>query len=77
MKENLLQIINHYGIKSQQRKLQEEVFELQQGIMYLANADDREINFTKSRVPQVVDILYKKCYLNKNNEVIKVEYLNK
>ena len=33
MKENLLQIINHYGIKSQQRKLQEEVFELQEAII--------------------------------------------
>lgn len=51
--------------------------ELHKAIMYLANADDREIRFTRSRVPQVVDILYKKCYLNKNNEVIKVEYLNK
>ena len=55
----------------------DEYYELQQGIMYLANADDREIKFTRSRVPQVVDILYKKCYLNKNNEIIKVEYLNK
>lgn len=33
MKENLLQIINHYGIKSQQRKFQEEVFELNEAII--------------------------------------------
>ena len=51
--------------------------ELHQAIMYLANADDREIRFTRTKVPQVLDILYKKCYLNKNMEVIKVEYLNK
>lgn len=55
----------------------DEYNELQQGIMYLANADDREINFTRARVPQVLDILYKKCYLNKKMKVIKVEYLNK
>ena len=30
MKEKLLGIINHYGIDNQQRKLQEEVFELQE-----------------------------------------------
>ena len=55
----------------------DEYNKLQQGIMYLANADDREINFTRARVPQVLDILYKKCYLNKNMEAIRVEYLNK
>lgn len=32
MEEKLLQIINHYGINHQQRKLQEEVFELQEAI---------------------------------------------
>ena len=37
MKEDLLKIINHYGIKSQQRKLQEEVFELQEAIINAEN----------------------------------------
>ena len=32
MREKLLKIINHYGINNQQRKLQEEVFELQEAI---------------------------------------------
>lgn len=32
MEEKLLKIINHYGINHQQRKLQEEVFELQEAI---------------------------------------------
>lgn len=32
MKDKLLQIINHYGINNQQRKLQEEIFELQEAI---------------------------------------------
>lgn len=33
MKENLLKIINHYGVNHQQRKFQEEVFELQEAIL--------------------------------------------
>lgn len=32
MKEKLLKIINHYGVSNQQRKLEEEVFELQEAI---------------------------------------------
>lgn len=32
MEEQLLKIINHYGINNQQRKLEEEVFELQEAI---------------------------------------------
>ena len=55
----------------------DEYYELEQGIMYLANADDREINFTRARIPQNLKTLYKKWYLNKNMDVIKVEYLNK
>ena len=30
--EKLLKIINHYGVNHQQRKLQEEIFELQEAI---------------------------------------------
>jgi len=33
MKEDALKIINHYGIKHQQRKFQEEVFELNEAII--------------------------------------------
>ena len=32
MKDNLLKIINHYGIKSQQKKLAEEVYEFQEAV---------------------------------------------
>lgn len=35
MKEDLLKIIKHYGINAQQRKLAEEVFELQEAITTL------------------------------------------
>ena len=33
MKENLLTIVNHYGVKNQQKKLAEEVFELNEAIL--------------------------------------------
>lgn len=33
MKDKLLEIINHYGVNHQQRKLNEEVFELQEAII--------------------------------------------
>ena len=32
MEKDLLKIIEHFGINNQQRKLQEEVFELQEAI---------------------------------------------
>ena len=38
MKSKLLNIINHYGIENQQRKLQEEVFELQEAITIYENS---------------------------------------
>lgn len=34
MKENLLKIINHYGVKNQLRKFNEENFELQEAIIH-------------------------------------------
>lgn len=33
MKEDLLQIINHYGLTNQLKKLSEEIFELQEAIL--------------------------------------------
>lgn len=40
MKNKLLQIINRYGIEHQQRKLQEEVFELQQAITIFESSSE-------------------------------------
>lgn len=37
MKENLLYIINKYGVNNQQRKLMEEIFELQEAIIKWEN----------------------------------------
>ena len=39
MKEKLLRIIQHYGLSHQQRKLEEEVYELQEAII---KGDDKE-----------------------------------
>lgn len=40
MKENLLKIINHYGVNAQQRQFAEEVFELQEAIyQYIAQKE--------------------------------------
>lgn len=40
MKEDLLKIIMHYGVNAQQRKLAEEVFELQEAIyQYIAQKE--------------------------------------
>lgn len=39
MKEKLLKIIKHYGLNHQQRKLEEEVYELQEAII---KGDDKE-----------------------------------
>lgn len=49
MKEELLRIINHYGINNQQRKLEEEVFELQEVITIyeLKNSVQYEIPLTE------------------------------
>ena len=44
MKEKLLKIINNYGLKHQQRKLEEEVYELQEAITRYEMA--REANST-------------------------------
>lgn len=52
----------------------DEYKKLQQGIMYLANAESREIEFTRATVPKSLSILYKRTYLNKNHEMIKTEW---
>ncbi|MBR4672065.1 MAG: hypothetical protein IKO78_02545 [Bacilli bacterium] len=61
MKDELLQIINHYGIEHQQRKLEEEVFELQQAITKFENTDfgkweDKKYIFTKDIIEELADV---------------------
>lgn len=52
MQEKLLKIIEHYGINNQQRKLQEEVFELQEAIIKFENG----IGDIKEVVEELVDV---------------------
>lgn len=52
MREKLLKIIEHYGINNQQRKLQEEVFELQEAIIKFENG----IGDIKEVVEELVDV---------------------
>lgn len=45
MKENLLKIINHYGVNAQQRQLAEEVFELQEAITKTEDVYEKTVLF--------------------------------
>ena len=54
MKEKLSLIINHYGINNQQRKLNEEVFELQEAIIIKEGGG----NFSKENIiEEIADVM--------------------
>lgn len=57
MKEDLLQIIEHFGIDSQQRKLQEEVFELQKEIIIVEQGNNQSVNEISEEFVDVLIIL--------------------
>lgn len=44
MEKEILEIIEHFGIKNQQRKLQEEIFELQEQISIYEQVHDWDSN---------------------------------
>jgi len=81
MREELLKIINHYGVDNQQRKLEEEVFELQQAIntYELQKSVEYEIPLTEiigtkehleEEVGDVLNVLYQFIFyydLDSNN----------
>lgn len=51
--DNYLKIINHYGINNQQRKLAEEVFELQEAIISANNFKENVgVNIFTGKVPE-------------------------
>ena len=84
MKEDLLKIIKHYGINAQQRKLAEEVFELQEAITTheLKNSVSYEIPLTEivetkehiaEEIADVMVLLNQfKAYYNIPNETVLV-----
>lgn len=53
MKEDLLKIIEHFGINNQQRKLNEEVFELQEAITKL----ECKNGYTEDIEEEMVDVI--------------------
>ena len=57
MKEDLLKIINHYGVNHQQRKFQEEVFELQEAITTHSVEMFECVPSTKYIVEEIADVL--------------------
>ena len=80
MKENLLKIINHYGIVHQQRKLNEEVFELNEAIIKYETLKDyyfKNTNWLKEQIEEeFADVLVMlsqiKHYYNLDGENIKM-----
>lgn len=74
MKENLLKIINHYGVNAQQRKLAEEVFELQEAITQYE--EPRRYCSTEHIAEEIADVMIMlnqfKAYYGIPNETILV-----
>ncbi len=54
MESNYLKIINHFGVNNQQRKLQEEVFELQEAITKYENGTGPILDIEEELVDVVI-----------------------
>ena len=67
MIEKILKIINHYGVNHQQRKLEEEVFELQEII--------RDYEFSKDNFPKQHKICEKQFKEHITEEIADVMVL--
>ena len=78
MKEDLTKIISHYGVNAQQRKLAEEVFELQEAITAYENDYEglnmgNDTNHIAEEIADVMVLLNQfKAYYNIPNETILV-----
>ena len=72
MKEDLLKIIKHYGVNAQQRKLAEEVFELQEAITAYENDYDglNMGNDTNHITEEIADVM---CLLFQFSEYYKID----
>ena len=72
IENKLLQIINHYGVNNQQRKLEEEVFELQEVISLKLHIDD--MDYKEHIEEEIADVMVMlkqiQYYFNIKNEVI-------
>ncbi len=74
MKENLLKIINHYGVNAQQRQLAEEVFELQEAITLIDKGGamvDSEFEDRKAHIAEeIADVM---CLLFQFSEYYNID----
>ena len=85
MKEELLKIIKHFGVNNQQRKLQEEVFELNEAIIKRESIASYEIenlnNHDKHIKEEIADVMILleqiKLYYGISNEEITKIFLEK
>ena len=71
MEEKLLKIINKFGINNQQRKLAEEVFELQEAIMEMQNKKWE----MEGKGPEVVEPILNDYRLHIAEEIADVEVM--
>ena len=80
LKEDLLKIINHYGVNAQQRQLAEEVFELQEAIIEYENSgcydEEDSVEFINHIAEEIADVMIMlnqfKAYYGIPNETILV-----
>ena len=70
MEKELLEIIDHFGIETQQRKLQEELFELQQAITIFEQGNNQSCDDIAEELVDVIVLLKQFIYhynLNKHH----------
>lgn len=78
MKEDLLKLIKHYGVNNQQRKLQEEIFELQEAIIKY-ELDETGLETKKHIEEEFADCMvileqFKAYYNLDNNKIVDIMY---
>ena len=78
MKEDLLKIIKHYGVNNQQRKLQEEIFELQEAIIEY-ELDETGLETKKHIEEEFADVCvileqFKAYYNLDNDKIVDIMY---
>ena len=67
MEKDLLKIIEHFGINNQQRKLQEEVFELQEAITIYQQGGNLKFDDIEEEIADVMILLKQFQYYYKIN----------
>ena len=81
MKDNLLKIINYYGVNAQQRQLAEEVFELQEAITTLQcrkyDIDGDEVDNIAEEIADVLNIIEQFMYyydIDFDKEILEIKH---